>query len=39
MSEKKGYENPVLIINHFDAEDVATVSGGGGIELPDHEWE
>lgn len=40
MSEKKGYEPPVLNITVFEVEDILTTSGGdGGIELPDHDWE
>ena len=39
---KKIFENPVLDVIHFSAEDILTTSGGnggGGIELPDDEWE
>lgn len=40
MSEKKGYEPPILDITYFGVEDIMTTSGGGGgIELPDHDWE
>ncbi len=40
MSEKKGYELPVLNITVFKVEDTLTTSGvSGGIELPDHDWE
>lgn len=35
MSEKNGYESPVVDITYF-GEDIMTISGG--IELPDHDW-
>lgn len=38
MNEKKAYEPPVLNITVFEVEDILTTSGGG-IELPDHDWE
>ena len=39
MSETKSYEPPVINVVYFEAEDILTTStGGGGIELPDHEW-
>ena len=39
---KKMFEIPVLDVLRFTAEDILTASGGnggGGIELPDDEWE
>ena len=38
MNNKKDYEEPTVEINSFEVEDVVTTSGGGGIELPDHDW-
>ena len=38
MHDKKFFETPELEIAMFAVEDVITESGGGGIELPDHEW-
>lgn len=40
MNDKRTFETPVIEIEHFGVEDIITTSGGGGgIELPDHEWE
>lgn len=40
MSSKNSYEPPVVDVTYFGVEDIMTVSGGGGgIELPDHDWE
>lgn len=40
MSEMKYYEPPLMNVVYFEVEDIITTSaGGGGIELPDHEWE
>ena len=39
MSQERSYTPPILEIVYFGEEDAMTVSGGGGIELPDHEWE
>lgn len=38
MSEKKSYVPPILEISNLGAENIMTTSGGGGIELPDHDW-
>ena len=40
MNEKKCFEEPTLTVMVFDVEDIITTSaGGGGIELPDHNWD
>lgn len=40
MSEMKSFEPPVMNVVYFEVEDIITASAvGGGIELPDHEWE
>ena len=40
MSEKSNYNAPVLEITYFGVENIMPASvGGGGIELPDHEWD
>ena len=39
MSEKIGYESPILGVIYFEMADAVAASGDkGGIELPDHEW-
>lgn len=39
MGEMKSYEPPVMDVIYFEIEDIITISGGGGgIELPDHNW-
>lgn len=38
MEKRKQYEPPIVEIQTFEVEDVLTTSGGG-IELPDHEWQ
>lgn len=40
MNRNGGYEAPSLDITYFGTEDIMTVSGGGGgVVLPDHDWE
>ena len=36
---KKSYETPDVIETRFAVEDVITTSPGGGIVLPDDEWD
>ena len=39
MSEKKGYEAPVMDVDFLaGGDEVMSISGGGGIELPDDDW-
>lgn len=40
MSEMKSYEPPLMNVVYFEVKNIITTSaGGGGIELPDHDWE
>lgn len=40
MNEKNDYQAPILTVITFGSDAIMSVStGGGGIELPDHDWE
>ena len=38
MDDKLIYVGPTVEVTFFQVDSVKSVSGGNGIQLPDHEW-